>query len=92
VVINDWIQGAASRTKTSTTAVQTFLSPLRGLIGTVAYGDAEFFRGPVGRKTLDSEFSLDGVSALPRVDIIEAYENMDGTLIDGAAAAGAKGI
>ena len=92
VVINDWIHGASSLTKTSTTAVQTFLSPLRGLIGTVAYGDAEFYRGPVGRNTLDSEFSLDGVAALPRVDIIEAYENMDGTLIDAAAAAGAKGI
>jgi L-asparaginase len=92
VVINDWVHGAASLTKTSTTAVQTFLSPLRGLIGTVAYGEAEFFRGPVGRNTLDSEFSLDGVSALPRVDIIEAYENMDGTLINSAAAAGAKGI
>lgn len=92
VVINDWIHGAASLTKTSTTAVQTFLSPLRGLIGTVAYGDAEFFRGPVGRNTLDSEFSLDGVSALPRVDIIEAYENMDGALINAAATAGAKGI
>jgi len=92
VVINDWVHGAASLTKTSTTAVQTFLSPLRGLIGTVAYGDAEFFRRPVGRNTLDSEFSLDGVSALPRVDIIEAYENMDGTLINAAAAAGAKGI
>ena len=39
VVINDWIHGAASLTKTSTTAVQTFLSPLSGLIGTVAYGD-----------------------------------------------------
>jgi len=92
VVINDWVHGAASLTKTSTTAVQTFLSPLRGLIGTVAYGDAEFFRGPVGKNTLDSEFSLDGVSALPRVDIIEAYENMDGTLINAAAAAGARGI
>ena len=45
VVVNDWIHGAASLTKTSTTAVQTFLSPLRGLIGTVAYGDAEFYRG-----------------------------------------------
>src|SRR5215831_14703375 len=31
VVINDWIHGASSLTKTSTTAVQTFLSPLRGL-------------------------------------------------------------
>jgi L-asparaginase len=92
VVINDWIHGAASLTKTSTTAVQTFLSPLSGLIGTVAYGKAEFNRGPVGRHTMDSEFSLQGVTALPRVDIIMAYENMDGALIDAAVAAGAKGL
>jgi len=92
VVINDWIHGAASLTKTSTTAVQTFMSPLRGLIGTVAYGDIEFYRGPVGKHTMDSEFSLQGVTTLPRVDIIMAYENMDGALIDAAAAAGAKGI
>jgi L-asparaginase len=92
VVINDWIHGASSLTKTSTTAVQTFLSPLRGLVGTVAYGDAEFYRGPVGKSTVDSEFSLDGVTALPRVDIVMAHENMDGAIIDAAAAAGAKGI
>src|SRR5262245_56919562 len=33
VVVNDWIHGASSLTKTSTTAVQTFLSPVRGLVG-----------------------------------------------------------
>jgi L-asparaginase len=92
VVVNDWIHGASSLTKTSTTAVQTFLSPVRGLIGTVAYGEIEFYRGPVGRSTTDSEFSLDGVTALPRVDIIMAYENMDGKLIEAAVAIGAKGI
>src|SRR6478736_2462708 len=92
VVANDWIHGAASLTKTSTTAVQTFLSPLSGLIGTVAYGTVEFYRGPVGRHTADSEFSLTGVTQLPRVDIIMAYENMDGALIDAAVAAGAKGL
>ena len=92
VVINDWIHGASSLTKTSTTALQTFLSPLWGLVGTVAYGDAEFYRGPVGRNTVTSEFSLDKVKALPRVDIIMAHENMDGALIEAAVAAGAKGV
>ena len=92
VVVNDWVHGASSLTKTSTTAVQTFLSPVWGLIGTVAYGEVEFFRGPVGRNTIGSEFSVAGVSTLPRVDIIMAHENMDGALIDAAAAAGAKGI
>ena len=92
VVVNDWIHGASSLTKTSTTAVQTFLSPIWGLIGTVAYGDIEFFRGPVGRNTADSEFSIEGISTLPRVDIIMAHENMDGALIEAAVASGAKGI
>jgi L-asparaginase len=92
VVVNDWIHGAASLTKTSTTAVQTFLSPQSGLIGTVAYGNTEFYRGPVGKHTADSEFSLAGVTSLPRVDIIMAHENMDGALINAAGAAGAKGI
>jgi L-asparaginase len=92
VVVNDWIHGASSLTKTSTTAVQTFLSPLSGLIGTVAYGETDFYRAPVGRHTFESEFSLDGVTTLPRVDIVMAYENVDGTLIDAAVAAGAKGV
>jgi L-asparaginase len=92
VVVNDWIHGASSLTKTSTTAVQTFMSPLRGLVGVVAYGEAEFYRGPVGKNTLDSEFSLDGVTSLPRVDIVMAHANMDGAMIDAAVAAGAKGV
>ncbi len=92
VVVNDWIHGASSLTKTSTTAVQTFLSPVRGLIGTVAYGVPEWYRGPVGKNTVTSEFSVDKNTVLPRVDIIMANENMDGALINAAAAAGAKGI
>ena len=92
VVVNDWIHGASSLTKTSTTAVQTFLSPQSGLIGTVTYGDVEWFRGPVGKNTTNSEFYVDANTTLPRVDIIYATENMDGALINAAAAAGAKGI
>lgn len=92
VVVNDWIHGASSLTKTSTTAVQTFLSPQSGLIGTVAYGDVEWYRGPVGKNTVNSEFSVDKSTVLPRVDIVMAYENMDGKIIDAAAAAGAKGL
>jgi L-asparaginase len=92
VVVNDWIHGASSLTKTSTTAVQTFLSPLSGLIGTVNYGVMEWYRGPIGKNTVTSEFSVDQNTTLPRVDIIMATENMDGALINAAAANGAKGI
>jgi L-asparaginase len=92
VVLNDWVHGAASLTKTSTTAVQTFMSPLSGLVGTVSYGKVDYNRQPVGRHTSESEFSVQGVTALPRVDIIMAHENMDGAMIDAAVAAGAKGL
>src|SRR6185369_8658158 len=33
VVMNDWIHAAHSLTKTSTTAIQTLMSPLRGVVG-----------------------------------------------------------
>jgi L-asparaginase len=62
------------------------------LIGTVAYGEVEWYRGPVGKNTLNSAFAVNKATVLPRVDIIMATENMDGALIDAAAAAGAKGI
>jgi L-asparaginase len=92
VVLNDWIHGASSLTKTSTTAVQTFMSPLSGLIGTVAYGTIEWYRGPVGKHGLTSDFAVDKTTVLPRVDIVMAMENMDGALINASTAAGAKGI
>src|SRR5215470_18419876 len=46
VVMNDWIHAAHSLTKTSTTAVQTFMSPLRGLVGVCSYGKNDIFKAP----------------------------------------------
>ena len=92
VVANDWIHGARSLTKTSTTDVQTFLSPISGVVGTIAYGDIEWYGSTVGKNTLNSEFTVSANTVLPRVDVIMATEHMDGTLINAAVAAGAKGI
>jgi len=92
LVMNDWIHGAHSLTKTSTTAVQTFMSPLRGLVGTSAYGKNDWYTTPVWKHTTGSEFDVKGVTALPRVDVIFACADMSADLIDAAAANGAKGI
>ena len=92
VVMNDWIQGAHSLTKTSTTAVQTFMSPLRGLVGTANYGKNDYFTSPEWKHTTQSEFDIMGVTTLPRVDIIYASADMSPDLIDCAAANGAKGV
>jgi len=92
VVMNDRIHGAHSLTKTNTTSVETFLSPLNGLIGTVNYGHTRYFRRPFRQHTYLSEFSVDAVASLPRVDIIYACVDMPADLIDGSVASGAKGI
>jgi L-asparaginase len=92
VVMNDWIQGAHSLTKTSTTAVQTFMSPLRGLVGTANYGKNDYYTSPEWKHTTQSEFDITGVTTLPRVDIIYASADMSPDLIDCAAANGAKGV
>ena len=92
LVMNDWIHSAQTLTKVSTTAVQTFMSPIRGLIGTTAYGVNEYYRYPAQRYGEKSEFSIDGVTKLPRVDIIYADADMSPDLIDASVKLGAKGI
>lgn len=92
VVMNDWIHGAHSLTKTSTTAVQTFLSPQRGLVGVSTYGKNDYYNNPEWKHTTGSEFDVTTVTRLPRVDIIFACADMSPDLIDSAVANGAAGI
>jgi L-asparaginase len=92
VVMNDWIHGAHSLTKTSTTAIQTFMSPLRGLVGISSYGKNDFYSVPSWKHTTTSEFDVSNVMKLPRVDILFACADMSPDLIDSAVANGAKGI
>jgi len=92
VVMNDWIHGAHSLTKTSTTAVQTFMSPTRGLVGVVAYGKDDFYNNPQWKHTTASEFDVSGVTKVPRVDVIFASVDMSPDLIDASVKDGAKGI
>ena len=92
VVMNDWIHAAHSLTKTSTTAIQTFMSPLRGVVGVATYGKNDFYNTPTWKHTSASEFDVTNVNKLPRVDIIFACADMPPDLIDSSVANGAKGI
>ena len=92
VVMNDEIHSAHGVKKMMTTPVQTFQSPEEGMIGSVIFGDVVFFHKPHGLNTVNSEFSVDGVTALPRVDIVYGCADMSADLIDLMVKAGAKGI
>lgn len=92
VVMNDDIHAARDVRKMISTPVHTFQSPQEGLIGTVIFGDVLFFHKPSGRHTTNSEFSVDGLKSLPRVDIVYGCADMSTDLIDIMIKAGAKGI
>ncbi|HKW02219.1 MAG TPA: type II asparaginase [Vicinamibacterales bacterium] len=92
VVMNDQIHGAHSLTKTSTTDVQTFMSPLRGVVGVASYGKNDFYQTPPWKHTTQSEFDIAQVTTLPRVDIIYADLDMSPELINSSVSTGAKGI
>src|SRR6185369_1145578 len=92
VVMNDQIHGAHSLTKTSTTAIQTFMSPLRGLVGVCAYGKNDWYNNPPWKHTTQSQFDISNVTKLPRVDIVFGDVDMSPDLIDASVKAGAKGI
>src|SRR5438270_13027167 len=92
VVMNDQIHAAHSLTKTSTTAIQTFMSPLRGVVGVTAYGKNDWYNNPPWKHTAQSEFDISNVTKLPRVDIVFADADMEPDVIDSSVTSGAKGI
>jgi len=75
VVMNDQIHGAHSLTKTSTTEVETFMSPLRGVVGITSYGKQIYYNTPPWRHTSATEFDISKVTELPRVDVIAARDS-----------------
>src|SRR6188474_3452877 len=70
VVMNDQIHAAHSLTKTSTTAVQTFMSPVRGIVGVASYGKNDWYSSPPWKHTTATEFDISQVTQMPRVDVI----------------------
>ena len=92
LVMNDQVHAAHSVTKTSTTSVDTFMSPIGGLAGTTAYGKTEWYNSPTWPHTTKSEFDVANVTKLPRVDVIFMAADASPDLIDASVAKGAKGI
>jgi L-asparaginase len=92
VVLNDTIHYARNVVKTDTTSVQTFESINRGPAGRVNTGKIFWFEPMDKRLGQASEFSVDGLDKLPRVDVIYAHASMSADLIDAAIRNGAQGI
>ena len=92
VTVDDDIHAAHDIVKTHSTDVGTMSSGEAGLVGATLFGKDTWYRTPAQVHTKKSEFSIDGVNALPRVDIIYAHANMSPDIITSAVEHGAKGI
>src|SRR5690606_16879432 len=92
VVLNDEINSARDATKTDALRLQTFRSPTHGVLGIADSDRVVFFREILQRHTQRSEFDIDTVTALPRVDVLLSYQGASGDLIRAAVDAGARGV
>ena len=93
LVMNDTIYNGRDVTKNATYRVEAFQSRDLGPLG-FADGDGKivFYHQPVRKHTAQTEFDVRNLDSLPRVDVVVSYVGADGTMIEAAAKAGAKGI
>lgn len=92
VVFNDNIFAARDVTKAHTTNPAAFQSNNFAAIGYVNYGKTEIYYSPSRIHTTQSIFDVRKLNELPKVDIIYAYANHEGSVIDQLIASGAKAI
>ncbi|MBL8538804.1 MAG: type II asparaginase [Betaproteobacteria bacterium] len=92
VCMNDQIGDARDLTKTTTTTLDSFRAYDLGYLGYMIGARPHFYRQPVRKHTADTEFDVAGLDALPAVDIVYGYANMNRVPIDAFVAAGDKGI
>ncbi len=92
VLLNDEIQAAREVTRTSNWRMQTFRTPDFGILGHADADRIAYYRKPERRHMPDTEFDIEKLEALPRVDIAYAYAGSDGSAMRAFIAAGAKGL
>ncbi len=91
VVLNDEIHTARDVQKTNTFKTDTFRSAF-GPLGYVVENRVIFYRLPARPHTMDTEFDIDKIVALPQVDIVYGHSNVSRAAYDAFVKAGAKAI
>ncbi|MFL9877971.1 asparaginase [Herbaspirillum rhizosphaerae] len=91
VVMNDEIHSGRDVTKSNSFKVETFRSAY-GPLGYVVEGKLMFYRLPARPHTTQTEFDIDKINSLPRVDIVYNYGNVSRAAYDAFVTAGAKAI
>jgi len=92
VCMNDQISGARDVSKTTPTTLDTFRSYDLGYLGYMVGARPFFYKQPVHKHTVDTEFDVTNLDLLPAVDVVYGYANMSRVPVDALVAAGDKGL
>jgi L-asparaginase len=92
VCLNDEIHAAREVTEGATSRLHPFRTPDFGILGEVNDDGVNFYRQPMRKSYPATEFDIDRLERLPRVDIAYSYAGEDGAAVQAFAATGAKGI
>ena len=91
VTMNDEIQSGRDVNKDVNIKTGAFLSQW-GPLGMSVEGKNYWFRAPVKRHTMQSEFNIDQIQSLPPVEIVYSYGSVPPTAVNAFASAGAQAI
>ncbi|ATC64776.1 L-asparaginase [Nibricoccus aquaticus] len=92
-MMNDTLNGARDVTKTSAYRLETFKSPNTGPLGYADSDKVVIYNKPLRKHTSESEFNISKLPAtLPSVEILYAYTESPGYLVDALVDHGVKGI
>lgn len=92
VTLNNAINSSREVTKTNTSLQDTFKAPELGYLGYLIEGEPYFYREPTRKHTWMTEFTVDGLTELPPVEIIYGHVGNLTTLPQAATASGVKGL
>jgi L-asparaginase len=82
VVTNDCISGAREVRKNITRRLETWDSGDIGFLGYVDEDKITFYRAPLRKHTLATEFDITNLDRLPRVDVIHSYAGAPGDIME----------
>lgn len=91
VVLDEIIHSARAVTKTNTARVSTFQSPDMGTAGAIVAGRTIFYRKPTPRSERSLP-NLEGLTSLPRVEIVSACAGAQSDIVQACVDLGARGI
>ena len=91
VVMNDEIHSARDVSKTNALKVETFKS-LYGPLGVVVESKPYYYRLPARPHTMATEFNIDEITSLPKVDVFYAHTSMDPKILEAITSNGSKAL